>query len=1727
MRNQERDAVSTADDPLVRRATRLFEFLARVQQLKTTSPRTVDVYRREGMVLWLADVPPHDAARCAGRDGDPESVDAVLTVDRVVRPAPPAPDGDLAPWLSEPLDDPDRTPELRSRISVPDPEASPVDGVEKTRQLSLDELPEIRRNFAAWLSRWQVWARQDLVDRPVRDLYGELFSTYMSVTSHPEELELVVGVGCLSWAPPGHHQVKRHLLTFPVAIRFDDDTGTLRVERVEALEPVTVELDMLDPGLTTSPHLNDVKADARRLVEHPLDREASAVLVRRLVHTLDPDSEYRDDEVAPDITPNAVAAFAPALILRKRSQRGLTEIFQTIIGQLTESGEVPDGVLPLIDPDHTPPVGEDRTDGALFTVDGDPFLPLPVNETQLRIIRQVDTKAQVLVQGPPGTGKTHTAAALLSHLLAQGKRVLVTAHTDRALKEVRDKLPAEIKPLSVAVVGTSREDMSDLKVAVERISSTAADHDPAAALAVERSCVEAIDQLRRQRALIFRELVGIRESEVRHHERPAYRGTLAKIAVAHAADAPRFSWLDEHVEVPVDSAAPLSAAEIREWHGYLVDAGLEADLPESAGRLVDLSSLPDPRGFSDLVHAEKAAADGSARHTPLKGHSAFEGVQRLTADARNQLRHRLDDVATAADELARRREAWMNDALSDVRSGRGNIWHARGAQIGGLVELAGPLVARLGVLADVSVSGDVAPLVALAGAVRKHVVDGGKIKTNPDGSPRIGALTPKVVKQAQQLFHQVRVNGLPPVTVGQLDDFLTWGEASRVLLSLDRAWPDTVPIPQEDTLHERLQWHITELDQLRRVLALGARLDEEVRLLVQAGLPRPDWNDLAGVRAYASLVDAAAAEDAWTAAVEPLRQVEQVLEESGRWSDSAPCTGRLSSAVLERDHDAYAVAHHRLERLWSVRGMVQRRDELAERLSVAAPGLRDAVEVDPFDSGWQDRLATFDLAWAWAASGAWVRSQESPDINALQAELNRIDDRIRGHVEVVAATRAWGHAVSPDRINGRAKADLAQYAQLVRRLGKGTGGYAAKRRAEIRQAMERCRPAVPVWIMPVYRIAEQLRIQPGMFDVVIVDEASQAGLESTFLQYLAPKIVVIGDDKQVSPAAVGVDQQQLRDLARQYLADDRYIASWQDPKRSLFDEAKMRFSGLLTLTEHRRCVPEIIGFSNRIAYEPDGIRLVPVRQYGADRLEPIKPVYLADGYVRGVTNKINPVEVDAIVDQVEKCVTDPRYDGLTFGVISLLGGAQAKMIEKRLLERLPRKEWLARDLRCGDAADFQGSERDVVFLSMVAAPEPGTRMGAMTMETYVQRYNVAASRAKDQMWLFHSVSLSDLGNSEDMRFQLLDYCYGVAKRADVEGASTGAVPEDVRVEPFDSLFEQRVFNRLHDRGYSVIPQFPAQGYRLDLVVVGGKSRLAVECDGDAWHGPDAYEKDLARQRDLERCGWKFFRVRESAFYVDKAAALEELWTVLEDLEIHPSGWTPEPSGVDDLVEPVVAARPEQHRPPALLEAAHPVPATPLDLPDVDEGPVQVVGEEPSVEVAPPVAASNGFLLDYDHFTGTLPTPVDASTAAVVEGLRAIVDVEGPMLGDRLHSVFVKASGGQKVGKLIAKSLNSAITVAVRQGVLVADSPLGEIGVKPRTYRLPTQPEVRPRRLGPRLLNQVPPRELAAVVSHVAERLGWDEQEALYRGALEVLGLTRLTSNVQEQFGSVLPLAKRD
>jgi very-short-patch-repair endonuclease len=161
----------------------------------------------------------------------------------------------------------------------------------------------------------------------------------------------------------------------------------------------------------------------------------------------------------------------------------------------------------------------------------------------------------------------------------------------------------------------------------------------------------------------------------------------------------------------------------------------------------------------------------------------------------------------------------------------------------------------------------------------------------------------------------------------------------------------------------------------------------------------------------------------------------------------------------------------------------------------------------------------------------------------------------------------------------------------------------------------------------------------------------------------------------------------------------------------------------------------------------------------------------------------------------------------------------------------------------------------------------------------MQRFNVAASRARDQMILFHSVDLKDL-NPNCMRYRLLQYCID-PHRVQEEMEEVNGL--------FDSEFERDVYRLIAARGYRIIPQVKvgSVGKRIDLVVEGMRNRLAVECDGDRWHGLDKWEDDMERQGILERVGWTFWRVRGSTFYRDPERSMEPLWERLKEMDIQP------------------------------------------------------------------------------------------------------------------------------------------------------------------------------------------------------------------------------------------------
>jgi len=455
----------------------------------------------------------------------------------------------------------------------------------------------------------------------------------------------------------------------------------------------------------------------------------------------------------------------------------------------------------------------------------------------------------------------------------------------------------------------------------------------------------------------------------------------------------------------------------------------------------------------------------------------------------------------------------------------------------------------------------------------------------------------------------------------------------------------------------------------------------------------------------------------------------------------------------------------------------------------------------------------------------------------------------------------------------------------------------ARHRREAQGHLNGCREAVPAWVMPLHRVWDTVYPAPGMFDVIIVDEASQCGVEALPLFYLGKKILIVGDDKQISPDAVGLPRASVHRLMEEFLYDFHFKSSF-DIESSLFDHGKLRYgTRQITLREHFRCMPEIIRFSNDLCYSDTP--LIPLRQYGPDRLPPIEHVFLSSGYREGSNKRIiNRPEAEAIVERIAELCGDSRYDGKTMGVVVLQGEAQAALIENQLLERLGAEEMERRRLVCGNSYSFQGDERDIMFLSLVAASNE--RIGPFTKAPDKRRFNVAASRARDQMILFHSVRCDDL-SVHDLRRRLIEFFENPMTSTigdgidwvDVEHRAIRDNRSQIKPpHPFHqpgvvdgSWFEVDVALEIHRKGYQLIPQFPIAGRHIDLVIEGGIARLAVECDGDNWHGADRYESDMQRQRQLERCGWEFFRVRESEFYSNKENALAGLWQVLEDRSI--------------------------------------------------------------------------------------------------------------------------------------------------------------------------------------------------------------------------------------------------
>lgn len=438
------------------------------------------------------------------------------------------------------------------------------------------------------------------------------------------------------------------------------------------------------------------------------------------------------------------------------------------------------------------------------------------------------------------------------------------------------------------------------------------------------------------------------------------------------------------------------------------------------------------------------------------------------------------------------------------------------------------------------------------------------------------------------------------------------------------------------------------------------------------------------------------------------------------------------------------------------------------------------------------------------------------------------------------------------------------------------------------------------WIMNFNEVLNSVDDEPEIFDCIIVDEASQLDFNSLLLGYYAKSIIIVGDDKQTSPThltgADGDSFDEIKNSNLSYLGQDIIQIK---PDNSLFNLAKM-IAGTadLMLKEHFRCVPEIIEFSKKEFYNHE---LIPLKRINTDRLKPKESIFIENACIE---NKMVYNEIEAIKKHLIRMLGESQYQNKTIGVVSL-GYMPHTELLKNIKEDLYShfsKDKIEKEhnLIIEDAPKFQGDERDVMLVSLGTALDlEGKKPDAIIKEeALLRKINVALSRAKEQMILFHGVKSENLKNN-DFRNKILSFFYDQTKPIPqfILPENTQQRDKYNRPKPFDSWFEYDIAEQLIKHGFSYLqPQYSVKkderhsqkekfvNFRLDIVVFNNDKSVAIECDGDPYHSSfEDVAYDIERQEFLERVGWKVYRILYSAF---KRNPTEEIHKMVDFINRH-------------------------------------------------------------------------------------------------------------------------------------------------------------------------------------------------------------------------------------------------
>ena len=381
-----------------------------------------------------------------------------------------------------------------------------------------------------------------------------------------------------------------------------------------------------------------------------------------------------------------------------------------------------------------------------------------------------------------------------------------------------------------------------------------------------------------------------------------------------------------------------------------------------------------------------------------------------------------------------------------------------------------------------------------------------------------------------------------------------------------------------------------------------------------------------------------------------------------------------------------------------------------------------------------------------------------------------------------------------------------------------------------------------------------------MFDVAIIDEASQCDIASCFpILYRAKKAVIVGDDKQL-PHLSFLEKAKEQSFLSQYGIPDKYQLMWRFRTNSMFDLADYYSMNSVMLDEHFRSLPPIIEFSNREFY--GGRMRIMKKDTGMDKV--IEIVQVPDGKVdMDATRNLPEIEAlvkylyDIIVEDERKNPDNP----VSIGVISPFRAQVEQLkvsISKVISEHMIRKH----QIEVGTAHTFQGDERDVILMSWAYADNSFPQSLVFLQKPNL--FNVAVTRARNKVINFISKDVKELPDGLFRHYT----AYVEEYQNKLEALKNCNFDENI----YKNSLEKEIAEAIRNLDHEVKAGVEIAGLSADLLV---DNKYIIEVDG-VEDNKKSSVSNMKKQAILERCGFNVKRVTYREWQYSQNACLDRL-----------------------------------------------------------------------------------------------------------------------------------------------------------------------------------------------------------------------------------------------------------